>query len=357
MIPEDVFVIDAVAHAYNISKANQRNRYGEALAGLIYSVHATWNDARNVVPLEIFGSDTPAEALAATFFLESQTDVAVHHQLRLDSWFHEGLVGEKRNKEVATRWPDRFLSYIGVDPTQPAADYLADLRRLKDSLPQAIGLKLYPHQMDPYRFWRADDPAVWKLFEEASKLGLNVIAIHKAVPNGNVPMAPYRVDDLDLAADAFPHLRFEIVHAGMAFLEETAWAIARFPNVYANLEITSSLLFKGPGLFEDVMAMFMFWGGPQKILWATGAVLSHPQPLLERFWNFKFSDGTLRKYGLNQITDEDKRMILGQNYASMLGLDIAKLRAKVANDEFAQARKTRGLDAPFSNWRKLAKKS
>jgi hypothetical protein len=34
-IPDDVFIIDAVAHAYNVSKGNIRNRYGEALAGLI----------------------------------------------------------------------------------------------------------------------------------------------------------------------------------------------------------------------------------------------------------------------------------------------------------------------------------
>jgi len=29
---------------------------------------------------------------------------------------------------------------------------------------------------------------------------------------------------------AFPELNFEIVHGGMAFLEETAWQIARFPT-------------------------------------------------------------------------------------------------------------------------------
>jgi predicted TIM-barrel fold metal-dependent hydrolase len=356
-IPDDVFVIDAVAHAYNVSKPNIRNRYGASLAGLIYGVHATWNAPEYVLPPEIFTNDTPAEAVAHTLFLESRTDLAVHHQLRLDSWFHDGLVGEARNREIARRWPDRFISYIGVDPTQPPEQYLADIKRLKDRLPQAVGLKLYPHQMDPYRTWRADDPKIMKLFEEAQKLGLKVVAIHKALPNGNVPMAPYKVDDIDLAADAFPDLKFEIIHAGMAFLEETAWAVARYPNVYANLEVTSSLLYKAPGWYEEIIGFLTFWGGPQKILWATGSVLAHPQPLLQRMWDMQFSDYTLNKYGLQQIGAADKRMILGGSYAGMMGLDIAQLRSKLGNDDFARARASRGLDAPWSNWKAIAKKA
>jgi len=356
-IPDDVFVIDAVAHAYNVSKPNIRNRYGASLAGLIYGVHATWNAPEYVLTPEIFTNNTPAEAVAHTLFLESRTDLAVHHQLRLDSWFHDGLVGEARNREIAQRWPNRFISYIGVDPTQPPEQYLADIKRLKDRLPPAVGLKLYPHQMDPYRTWRADDPKIMKLFEEAQKLGLKVVAIHKALPNGNVPMAPYKVDDIDLAADAFPDLKFEIIHAGMAFLEETAWAVARYPNVYANLEVTSSLLYKAPGWYEEIIGFLTFWGGPQKILWATGSVLAHPQPLLQRMWDMQFSDYTLNKYGLQQITAADKRMILGGSYAAMMGLDIEQLRAKVGNDDFARARASRGLDAPWSNWKAIAKKA
>ena len=32
-------------------------------------------------------------------------------------------------------------------------------------------------------------------------------------------MNPYRIDDIDIAADAFPDLSFEIVHAGVAFVD------------------------------------------------------------------------------------------------------------------------------------------
>ena len=42
----------------------------------------------------------------------------------------------------------------------------------------------------------------------------------------------------------FPDLTFEIVHGGMAFNEETAWLLGRFPNVWVNLETLNIVLVK-----------------------------------------------------------------------------------------------------------------
>ena len=117
--------------------------------------------------------------------------------------------------------------------------------------------------------------------------------------------------------------------------------------------MTSSLLWKAPGWFEEIIAFLMFWGGPKKILWSTGAVLAHPQPLLQRMWDLQFSDYTMNKYGLPQITAADKTQILGGSYAAMMGLDVGQLRAKLAGDEFAHARAS-GLQTPWSNWKRIA---
>ena len=75
-----------------------------------------------------------------------------------------------------------------------------------------------------------------------SERGITTVAIHKAAPLGPVPMDPYKIDDVEGAAGAFPDINFEIIHSGLAFVTETAWALARYPNVYANFEITSSLV-------------------------------------------------------------------------------------------------------------------
>lgn len=104
-----------------------------------------------------------------------------------------------------------------------------------------------------------------RLIERAAALGLRTIAIHKALPNGSVPLDSYRIgEDFEQAADAFPDMTFEIIHAGMAFIEETAMAVGRFPNVYANLETTTAMLRQAPGRFEKALATLMQWGGPGK---------------------------------------------------------------------------------------------
>jgi len=218
-------------------------------------------------------------------------------------------------------------------------------------LPQSIGLKLYPDEVEPFRSWRMDDPDLaYPLFERAQKLGIKTVAIHKAIPNGPVPINPYKVDDVDGAAIHFPDLSFEIVHSGLAFIEETAHAIARFHNVYANLEITSLLMHHGPGLFNEIMAQFLFWGGPEKIIYSDGTLFCHSQPLLEKFWNLEFSEELQNKYKLKPLTKAHKALMLGENYARIVGLDVEKAKRRIADDEFARERARTGRQAPYSNW-------
>lgn len=353
-LPDDVFVLDAVTHAYNLDPANAQNKYGIQLGGLVAGIHATWNPPELTMPQEVYRGNTAMETVVRTVLEESQTTMLAHHVLRLDSWFHDGLCAEDKTLEALQRWPQRVLGYVGVDPLAGPEVYMDDLRRQVELMPGAVGLKLYPHGVDPYRRWRADDPEIIELFSLAQELGLKSIAIHKAVPNGAVPMDPYKVDDIDIAADALPDMAFEIVHSGMAFLDETAWAIGRYPNVYANLEITTSLLHHAPGWFEEILAQLIFWGGPEKIIWSTGAILVHPQHVLEKMWAFQFSERVMHKFGIPQMTREDKELILGRNFARMVGLDVDAAVAALADDEFSRKRREHGLARPFSYWRTVS---
>src|ERR687896_793396 len=305
-LPDDVFVIDAVVHAYNLDPRNARNKYGRQLIDLITGIHTGWNPPGMALAADSFRTDTSIESVVRAVFEESQTAMAVHHVLRLDSWFHDGLAAFHKTHEAVRRWPNRMIGYVGVDPLAPQEVYLDDLRRQVDQMPGAVGLKLYPHAVDPYRRWRADDDEIMALFE--------------------------------------------LAHSGMAFLDETALAIGRYPNVYANLEVTIMLLHRAPGWFEEILGQLLFWGGPHKILWSTGAVLVHPQPILEKFWELRLSERVLDKFGLEQLTREDKELILGRNYAAMIGLDLESARAAQRDDEFAVHRAEHGLRRPYSRW-------
>jgi hypothetical protein len=349
-LPEDVFVIDPVIHALNLDHGNVASKYGEQLYQMSYGLHTMLSPPEARCPHDVYMTDMPPEALVRTIFEESQTRLAATHTLRLDTWFKDGFAAEWKTVEMTTRWPTRVLGYVGLDPTQDCAAVLEDLERQVAATPNAIGVKLYPHQMDPYRHWLTNDDTVLRLIERAQSLGLKSIAIHKALPNGSVPLAPYRIgEDFEQAADAFPDMAFEIVHSGMAFIEETAMAVGRFPNVYANLETTTAMLWQAPGRFAAALALLMQWGGPEKILWSAGCIVVHPQHLLKLFWAFQFDQETLDRHGIPQIDEGVKRMILGGNYARMAGLDIADWQARQKGDAFDGAE----LKEPWACWQGL----
>ena len=290
------------------------------------------------------------EDLANLLFLETSTDIAVNHVLPIFA-FKDGLCSYEKAAEANRRWPDRFITYCGVDPLS-GQQGIEEMERQVEEL-DPVGLKLYPESWltEEAKGWLMDDPEVaFPFFAKAEELGLKVVAIHKAVPLGPSPLEYYRVDDVDRAAIAFPNLNFEVIHGGMAFLEESAWQIARFHNVYVNLEITTSLLGMRKPLFAQALAGLLTYAGDHaldKIVWGTGAMVFHPQPFIETFVrDFQFSEEQLES-GTPELTPERKRKILAENYAGMIGLDLEERLGRIRGDEFDQ-RRGEGVHPPFT---------
>lgn len=352
---DGMFVVDAIVHAYDFSPANVHDNQVARIAyeQIWDSMNATFPRGR-VVAKETACNDWPVDVVTETLFKETATDMAAHHHLTLHTWFRDGLVSRAKNAEIARRWPQRYFSYVGVDPTGGVDACLHDLREQVAEIPGAVGLKLYPHQIYPFRSWRMDDPKVaYPLYEAAGELGLKVIAIHKALPLGPVPMDPYRIGDLDCAAMDFPDLNFEIVHSGMAFAEETAWALGRFPNVYGNLEVTTFMLANQPRRFGEVLAQLIAAGGGGKVLWAaTMPNVVDCQWLLEQFVEYQLPADVSERYGF-ELTRELKEAILGLNYLRMVGADPDEMRVRIAQDEFAAYNDGR-LDPWGTAWRTAA---
>lgn len=346
---DGMVVIDATTHAYNLSDSNLvGGRYAVVFREVLWGLHARCTPPDGRVSRQAFCSDWPPEVLARTLFTESAVDLAVHHRLRLDSLFADGLCAQEKNEELARRWPQRFITYAGVNPLDGIETCLRELREQTQRLPGTVGLKLYPDAGTPDRSWRMDDPQFAPLFELAIELGLKVIAVHKVVPNGLTPLDPYRIDDLERVAIAYPQLNFEIVHGGLPpFVDEVTLALTRFQNVYANLEITSAFLERGFGYVQEAIAQFIGFAGAEKILYASGGMHFHPQPIIQAIAEMKLPDQLLDRYRIEQITPEQKALILGGNYARMTGLDLNMVRAAIAGDEFD----TGELRPAWSAWR------
>lgn len=345
----DMPVIDAVIHPANLHPSNYATDLGRQIAEMLYTTGEV-TAAKGYHPKrDSYFRDWTIEEMANLLFLETDTDLAVNHVLPLFA-FKDGMCSFDKALEAKERWPDRFITYCGIDPTK-GDSAMAEMERQIETL-DPVGLKLYPNRWmaEEHTGWKMDDPEIaFPFFQRAQELGIGVVAVHKALPLGPVPMEFFRMDDIDRAAIAFPNMKFEVIHGGMAFVEETAWQLARFENVFVNLEITTSLLGNRPAAFGQALATMISAGGDfalEKICWGTGSMAFHPQPLLEAFERFQFTDHQ-REMGAPEMTEAMRRKILAENYANLIGLDLDARLAAIADDEFAQ-RRADGVLEPFS---------
>jgi predicted TIM-barrel fold metal-dependent hydrolase len=341
---DDVFVIDGVAHAFDMSAENFADErlarpVNDSVAGLL----ATAPEGYRLDP-EATKRDWSVEDTANILFRESGTDVAVFHTTPI-YFFKDGWSGWHKSVEAVRRWPNRFIgAYCAVDPLGP--DPLGVLERQVEEL-TPLGVKLYPisYQDGGIAPWRMDDPKIaFPIYERAAELGIKHIAVHKAVPLGPTPGgAAFHPGDVEGAAVAFPELSFEIVHGGMAWVEETAWLLGRFENIWINLETLNIILTARPGVFAEMLAGLLSIGGEsaiQRLFWSSGAMNCHARPGLEAFLEFQFTDQLLERSGffapVPQLTREHKRMLLGGNLARLYGLDIGVLAERIQQDEFSR---------------------
>jgi predicted TIM-barrel fold metal-dependent hydrolase len=278
---------------------------------------------------------TDPELVAGALFAESRTDAAIYHEVPIFGLFEDGGSPLWVGQQMRERWPGRVVLYGGVSPWQDGAleriDRLVEEHGVK-------GLKLYPLDIVSGEMQTLDmgDPEVtFPILERARQHGIRTVAVHKSLPLGPVPLAPFQVTDVEGAAAGFPDLFFEIVHGGLAFVEETAWLAARFPNVVINLEGTTLLLAKAPRRFAEVLGTFLTYGAGDRIVWATGAMAVHPRPFLEAFWELEMPQDLMEEYGMPALTPELKRAILGENAARIAGLDVEAMKREMDGDEFS----------------------
>lgn len=340
------FVIDAVVHAYNHLPSNWADPVlGEAMVELAYHLAADPPDPQYAMSREDYLIDWQVPDVANFIFRESDTDVAVMHPLAIAA-FKDGYSSVEKAAEALESYPTRFIgAYACVDPLleSKAVESIA----VQAELLKPLGLKLYPTSWDGEKpvSWRMNDPKlIYPLYEQAQKLGINTVAVHKAVPIGPFAVGDaYNPSDIETAATDFPDLNFEIVHGGLAFLEETAWLLARFGNIAINMEIQNILVERRPRAFAEVLLGLCKVGGSDmfdRLFWGTGGTLAHNQPALEAFEAFQFPDEMLEKAGLfkpiRQLTEQDKANMLANTFARLHGIDLEKVKAGVQNDEFAR---------------------
>jgi predicted TIM-barrel fold metal-dependent hydrolase len=349
-----MLVVDAVVHATNASKENVAPPIApmaDPFLEAIYGLHAMLSpESHRLEPSELL-RDWSGEELERVLFLESDVDLCDYHSLPLDDFFVDGLVRLEKGVEMKSRTPQRVCLHAAVNPLEGGRALEQVQHAIRDL--GAHGIKIYPArfvdgQTIPVRL---DDPQYGiPVIEKAIECGARCIAVHKYFPVGPTRLSAYGVDDVEIAG-AFPQINFEVLHPGFAFVDETAWLLARYPNVYVNLEWTISLLFTAPRRFAEVLGSLLYWGGEDRILWSSGAMLAHPQPVLEAFLAFEMPEDLVEGYGFPPMTEQAKRKILGENYCRVHGLDVDEVQAEVATDDWARQRSAVTSRAPWATVR------
>lgn len=332
---EDVLVVDGVAHMYNFSPDNFVDPVvGPLIGETLYRLHRTTGGPDYTLQRSIYMNGAGPERIGRALLAESQTDLFCYHETPIYGQFKDGGSALWVGAEMRRRWPHRVLIYGAVSPLRPGAvdrvDELVDEHGV-------TALKLYPIDLVEGRVTGLDlgDPQVcFPVFRRAVERGLKVVAIHKALPVGPGPVEALRAADVEAAALAFPELTFEIVHGGMAFVEETAVQLESFPNIVVNLEATSNMLRYAPRRFAEALGAFLERGGADRLIWATGCNAVHPRPVIEAFWDFEMPIDLVEGHGYPVVTRDMKAAILGRNFLRLHGLDEAAVRARIAGDEF-----------------------
>lgn len=344
-----MFTIDGTCHPYNFSPENLKGRFGQGFADVLYSYHPNVNPPEVALSREEWGRDWQAREFVDTMLLESDLDMACMHSLPIFDAFHDGGSSADKGAWLKAHYPDRFLWYAGIDmfegerAVEQAKRYLAQ---------GADGLKFYPARYVNGRTeaWRMDDEGlVYPVLEAAREAGVSNVAIHKVLPIGPISAHGMQVDDLAAAANAFPDLNFQIIHAGFMFVDETKMLLGNFPNIYATMEASLLLAMLNPEMMHRILDEFLLYGGPDRVIFASAAVNPHPQIVLDALAAYELPPSSPI-----QLTEEVRALIMGGNLARLHGIDTAERARVLAGDDIAAERAAHGRRPPFSSIRRAA---
>ena len=348
----DYFVIDGVVHGYNFQKTNwNAEDLAAGFSGALYNAfhlgHQPKGERQWVMDQERFYErQANADLVARCVFAESATDMAIYHPVPYFGAFKDGGSPLSVGMKMRDAHPERVLLFGPVSPVRDGALDVVD-HLIEDV--GVVGIKFYPLDLVDGEFRPVrlnDEQTVMPVIQRAYDKGLRHVAIHKAVPLGPTAVDVFRVEDMDVAIRAFPHVTFQIVHGGAAFLDETALLVQRYPNVVINMEApTTAYLNIAPRKFANILGTLLFYGGADKIMWATGAASVHPRPMLERFFAFQIPEDMQEGLGFPAVTEDDKRKILGGNAARLYGIDIEAKKRALEEDEFGRGS---NYAAPFT---------
>lgn len=331
---DGMFVFDNVVHMYD-NKPTNMGPNGEKVARSLIGMGQVFSNAELPANDHFLGEEMSNEEAHRILFEESDTDLAMAQTVPLFGWWKDGFSPAVRQYEFKEAYPDKVLFCGGVDPLFQGVD--GAKREMKRQAEEwgSVSFKFYQAHENSLS-WRLDDRQIaYPLWETALELGITNVQFHKGVPFGTERMEHMSPLDMQQAAFDFPELTFIIHHLGDPYIDESISLAARNPNIWLALSAWINIYPIMPREALKRLGKALMYVGPDRLLWGSEAfVWPNVQGYIDLFAELEMPENLQEDYGFPAITRDAKRKIFGENYARLLGIDVAEtLTKRYGSDE------------------------
>jgi hypothetical protein len=207
-------------------------------------------------------------------------------------------------------------------------------------------------------WWMDDEHIAYPMLEQAQKLNVKRICVHKGLPLGPVPDYNHPRDLIKAAKD-FPDLNFVVYHSGLrgvASIDQIFAQTGAIPwttefcrmkeaepnlsNVYMELGSTfAQLVTTYPSVCAHLLGRIIRAFGLDHVLWGTDSIwYGTPQWQIEAFRRFQIPEELIEKHQYQPLTRRVKERIFGLNAAKVFGVSVEAKRLAVPNDALGRLR-------------------
>jgi len=348
------FVFDVQGHFVDPTGAWTRSGNTEGFRGFARMGGCADAEAPGTAYLKCVGPDT----FVRDVFMDSDTDLVV---LSFVPSTREGeplkIEEAAATAAIVERLDGMHRVYLHgrVNPNQAgdleAMDMLAE--RWKVS-----AWKTYTQWGPDGRGFFLDDETGTKLCENARRLGIRTIAVHKGLPFGQRSYEHSTCVDVGRVAKRYPDLDFLIYHSGFVTgaaegpyderrtdgIDALCTSLMRNGikpggNVYAELGSTWRFLMRDPDSAAHGLGKLLKYCGEDNVLWGTDSIwYGSPQDQIQAFRVFQISDALVAKHGYPRLTPALRAKVFGRNALRIYKVADDVLKHHLPRDRVARER-------------------
>jgi predicted TIM-barrel fold metal-dependent hydrolase len=250
----------------------------------------------------------------------------------------------------------RLMIHGRVNPNQPGD--IEDMPRLKEQFGVCAWKTYTQWGPDGKGFFFTDDVGI-RFVEEARRLGVKVICVHKGLPFGKESYEHSQGTDIGPIAKRFPDVTFLVYHSGFVTdVEEKAYGqnaggdgidtlirsleqsgLGPGSNVYAELGSTWRFLMRDPEQAAHGIGKLLKHVGPDNLLWGTDSIwYGSPQDQIQAFRTFQIAPEFREEFGYPEITPELRAKVFGLNAMKPYGISAEEMKLRARRDAVAAER-------------------